>query len=392
MKKIILLLSATVVLISCSKVGKDEYIISGTATGIENGKTIILETPNENGMGLIAIDTVKVENGKFEIKGKVTEPSFHTLQLEGAQAKIPFILETGEIAIVINKDSIQKSKVSGTYNNDEYVTFNEEITKVQKKLIDFQTKNMQAMNTAQQTKDTVVINGLMKEFAKIQEEVGTASKAKYVAYAESHPKAFISALIIQGMLNDPSTDLTKSEKLYNSLEESLKSTKPGKAIKAKLAERKTVGAAAPVQAPTAPTAETKWRADFSGPNPEGKVISLKECLGKVTIVDFWASWCGPCRRENPNVVAIYKELHSKGLNIVGVSLDKDAKAWKDAIAKDKLTWNHVSNLKFWDEPIAAQYKVQSIPATFILDASGNVVAQDLRGDELRAKIIAMLAK
>ncbi|HEX9151901.1 MAG TPA: DUF4369 domain-containing protein [Flavobacterium sp.] len=257
MKKIILLLSATVVLISCSKVGKDEYIISGTATGIENGKTIILETPNENGMGLIAIDTVKVENGKFEIKGKVTEPSFHTLQLEGAQAKIPFILETGEIAIVINKDSIQKSKVSGTYNNDEYVTFNEEITKVQKKLIDFQTKNMQAMNTAQQTKDTVVINGLMKEFAKIQEEVGTASKAKYVAYAESHPKAFISALIIQGMLNDPSTDLTKSEKLYNSLEESLKSTKPGKAIKAKLAERKTVGAAAPVQAPTAPTAETK---------------------------------------------------------------------------------------------------------------------------------------
>ncbi|MBP6181890.1 MAG: TlpA family protein disulfide reductase [Flavobacterium sp.] len=121
-------------------------------------------------------------------------------------------------------------------------------------------------------------------------------------------------------------------------------------------------------------------------------MSLKECLGKVTIVDFWASWCGPCRKENPNVVAIYKELHAKGLNIVGISLDKDAKAWKEAIVKDKLTWNHISNLKFWDEPIAAQYKVQSIPATFILDASGKVVAQDLRGDELRAKIIALLSK
>ena len=389
MKKIILFLSAVVMLTSCTK---DKYTISGTATGFENGKTVILETPNENGSGLTAIDTVKIENGKFEIKGKAIEPSFHTIQVEGVQGKIPFILENGDITIVVNKDSIQKSKVSGTYNNDEYVAFNEEITKVQKKLMDFQTKNMQAMNTAQQTKDTAVINGLMKEFGKIQEEVGTTSKAKYVAYAETHPKSFISALIIQGMLNDPSADTKKSEKMYNSLEESLKNTKPGKAIKAKLAEMKSpsVGAAAP--APTAPAVETKWRADFSGPNPDGKVITLKECLGKVTIVDFWASWCGPCRKENPNVVAIYKELHSKGLNIVGVSLDKDAKAWKEAIAKDKLTWNHVSNLKFWDEPIAAQYKVQSIPATFILDASGNVVAKDLRGDELRAKILELLAK
>jgi peroxiredoxin len=92
------------------------------------------------------------------------------------------------------------------------------------------------------------------------------------------------------------------------------------------------------------------------------------------------------------VVAIYKELHSKGLNIIGVSLDKDAAKWKEAIAKDKLTWTQVSNLKFWNEPIALQYKVESIPATFILDASGKIVAKDLRGDELRSKIIELLAK
>jgi hypothetical protein len=111
---------------------------------------------------------------------------------------------------------------------------------------------MQAMNTAQQTKDTAVINGLMKEFGKIQEEVATASKAKYVTYAETHPKSFISALIIQGMLNDPSADTKKSEKMYNSLEESLKNTKPGKAIKAKLAEMKSPSVGAPT-APSAPT-------------------------------------------------------------------------------------------------------------------------------------------
>jgi thiol-disulfide isomerase/thioredoxin len=121
------------------------------------------------------------------------------------------------------------------------------------------------------------------------------------------------------------------------------------------------------------------------------LVSLKESLGKVTIVDFWASWCGPCRAENPNVVALYNEFHSKGLNIIGVSLDKDATRWKEAIAKDKLSWTQVSHLKFWDEPIAAQYNVQSIPATFILDASGKVVAKDLRGEALKAKIIELLA-
>ncbi|TRX42835.1 DUF4369 domain-containing protein [Flavobacterium restrictum] len=242
MKKIVLLLTAAVVFTSCNK---DKYTISGTAKGIENGKTIIMETQDEK--GIIAVDTVKVENGKFEIKGKALEPSFHMLQVEGIQGKVPFILENGTIDIVINKDTIQKSKISGTYSNDEYVAFNVEITKVQKALIDFQTANTQKMNTAQAAKDTVVINGLMKEFMKIQQDVNVASKAKYLTYAESHPKSFITALIIQGMLNDPSTDIKKSEALFNGLDESLKNTKPGKAIKAKLTEMKSpaVGATAP---------------------------------------------------------------------------------------------------------------------------------------------------
>jgi hypothetical protein len=243
MKKIILLLSATIVLVACSKVGKGEYLISGTAKGIENGKTVILETQDET--GVVAKDTVKVENGKFEMKGKITEPAFYTIKLEGAQAPIPFILENGEeVTIEINKDSIQKSKVSGTYNNDEYVKFNEELTKVQKKLVDFQTKNTPAMQAAQQAKDTATINKLMQEFGKIQQEVGIASKAKYLTYAETHPKSFISVLILQGVLNDPSTDIKKAEAMFNKLEESLQNTKPGKAVKEALGKLKGGPAAA----------------------------------------------------------------------------------------------------------------------------------------------------
>jgi putative protein kinase ArgK-like GTPase of G3E family len=251
MKKIILLLSATVFLISCSKT---KYTISGTATGIENGKTIILEAQDAAGMGLIPVDTVKVENGKFEITGKATEPSFHMLQVEGVQGKFPFILENGDINIVINKDSVNKSKVSGTYNNDEFVKFNEELMGINKGLMNFQKKNTPIMTQAQQTNDTVTINRLMKEYSTLQEAVNTEAKKKYNTYAETHPKSFISVLIIQGMTNDPSVDIKNVGKLYASLDESLKTTKPGKAIQLKIKEKNTpsVGATAtpPAQEPS----------------------------------------------------------------------------------------------------------------------------------------------
>jgi len=122
------------------------------------------------------------------------------------------------------------------------------------------------------------------------------------------------------------------------------------------------------------------------------MISLKESLGKVTLIDFWASWCGPCRSENPNVVATYNQLHSKGLNIIGVSLDEKLEKWQEAIAKDKITWTQVSNLKGWQDPIAKSYGVMQIPSTFLVDANGTIIAKDLRGDELKKKIQELLSK
>ena len=249
MKKIILLLSATVFLISCSK---NKYVISGTIKGVENGKTVIMETTDPVTQGLLAVDTVKIENGKFKIEGKALEPAFHLLQVEGVQGKVPFILENGDITIEINKDSLNKSKISGTYNNDEFSSFNKDLMEIQKSLVDFQTKNTALMNTAQQNKDTVVINKLMKEFGEIQKNVGEASKKKYTTYAETHPKSFISALIIEGMSNDPSVDIKKVEKLYAGLDESLKTTKPGKSIDTKIKQIKSGPAVGPSPAPAAP--------------------------------------------------------------------------------------------------------------------------------------------
>ncbi|MBC7641504.1 MAG: DUF4369 domain-containing protein [Flavobacterium sp.] len=231
MKKIFLFLATATLIVSCNKVEKNHYIISGIAKGVANGQTIVLEKQDEMGMNLVPVDTVKVKDGKFEIKGKITEPGLYTLQLEKAQGKIPVILETGEIKIVVDKDSIQKTKISGTYSNDEFSKFNEDLKvsqkKVQKELMDFQNKNMAAMNQAQKVKDTAVINKLMKDYGKIQEVI----TSKYAIYAERHGKSFISLLIIDGMLKQPKVEIEKIKKMYANLEKELQQTKIGKGIK-----------------------------------------------------------------------------------------------------------------------------------------------------------------
>jgi len=383
MKKIALLVSLTILLFSCGKAKDGEFYLKGTAKGIENGKLVILQTIDESGMNAVSLDTVKIQNGQFEITGKITEPTIYTLLIPSNSGAVPFIAEHGDISVEVYKDSVQTSKVSGTYNNDEFYKFNNDIKNVQKsiqkEMQGFQEKNKKRIESAQSSKDTVALNKLTKEFRGIQKKYPDF----FINYAEKNTKSFISVYIIDGMFRSPDVDLKKVEKMYNSLEEDIKKTKPGKKVKAKIDELKGVKTPEVV-------AVGKKAPNFSAKSPEGNKVSLNENLGKVTIIDFWASWCGPCRKENPNVVALYNEFHDKGLNIVGVSLDKDLAKWKDAIAKDKITWVQMSNLKEWSEPIAKTYKVESIPATFILDSNGTIVAKDLRGEELKSKVKELL--
>lgn len=380
MKKIVFLIALSFLIFSCSKVAKGEFLISGEAKGIPNGKMVFLKMKDDNGI-VINMDSAKVNDGKFELKGKVKEPAMLALFVQGLRQPIPFILETGEIEVTVDKDSIWKSKIGGTYNNDEFQKFNATLNGFQKRLVDFQNKNMQKGMEYQQSNNKAGLESLNNQYSSIKKEMDDYM----FNFPQENKEAFISLILLQSRFESPKFNLVEVKKIYNSYSDDLKATKIGKSIQEKL---NIIEKNSELKPETALIG--KMAPDFSAKNPQGQLVSLKQSLGKVTIIDFWASWCGPCRAENPNVVALYNELHSKGLNIIGVSLDEDLNKWNEAIAKDKITWTQVSNLKKWKDPIAISYGIEQIPTTFILDSNGIILEKDLRGEELKTKVKELL--
>ncbi|MEQ9582418.1 MAG: TlpA disulfide reductase family protein, partial [Arenibacter sp.] len=272
--------------------------------------------------------------------------------------------------------SLNFAKVKGTVQNNIFFNYLSESRALSDQAMSIQ-KDMQNANISG---NEATANSLRDEFAELQEEY----KNFELNFIKNNPNGLISALLIEKGLGTRMIESDEAQKMYDALTPEIKETLPAKNIlksleAAKAREEKgkstEIGATAP---------------DFSGPTPDGKELSLKEAMGKVTIIDFWAAWCKPCRVENPNVVNIYNKYHSKGLNIIGVSLDRKEEDWKKAIADDKLSWNHISSLDYFNDAVAKLYNVEAIPATFILDENGVIVAKNLRGPELESKISELL--
>jgi peroxiredoxin len=390
MKKSIMLLAlAAVAFVSCKNLADNEYEITGEIDNKFDGKKAILQKPG--GMfGQVPVDTVVIKDGEFVFHDtlKLKNPELYSITIDGINGGLVFVMEPGAIDITVHKDTISKSKTGGTYNNEKLEEFKQINFLHDKTLEKFTKANQEKMQAAQTKKDTAAANKIMKDYKKIFEDTNN----KYIAFIKENPKALFSLYALQKVASSNITDKEEAKKMFVALDASIKNTEFGKqaAVYFGLAKPEM-----PKEMPQQPKAGVKvgqLAPPFSAPTPDGKTLALKDAMGKVTIIDFWASWCGPCRKENPNVVALYNEYHAKGLNIIGVSLDKEGESakWKEAIAKDKLTWNHVSNLKYWKDPIAQQYGVDAIPATFILDASGKIVATNLRGDELKAKVQELL--
>lgn len=375
MKKVLILAGVTATLASCD-LGKSGYEITGETQGFANGtKVYISQQDPNNPMGLTKIDSTEIKDNKFVLKGdNVADVDIKYIEIgTGQQNVIPFVYENGKISVVYNSEKPQDAKVSGSKNNDYLQSYNGQVAPVHEKLRKFQEENLERIQKAQVSQNANELKAIEEEYTKLQDQLMSVTKD----FAVKNKDSYISLVVLEQMGLSQAIPTEEFKKLFNELSEEVKTTKKGKEIAELLKKMDAVaiGQVAP---------------DFKAKTPEGNEISLKQSLGKATLVDFWASWCGPCRKENPNVVKLYEKYKDKGLVILGVSLDKDAERWKKAIADDKLTWLHVSNLKQWDDEIAKLYSVSSIPSTFLLDKDGKIVAKDLRGEELEKVVEKLL--
>ncbi|TRZ45299.1 redoxin domain-containing protein [Robertkochia solimangrovi] len=368
MKKLASVFALSLLLFSCNKAAKDQYHVTVNINDIEDGTKAYLQKPSPMGQPE-AIDTAEIKQGSLEFAGNVTTPAVHLIYIDGLKGVIPFVLEEGDIDVTAYKDSLNYSLLEGTPSNDDFTSYMVGTRQLRKKMQDLQTQAMDA----QRKGDTVTLNVLKETFTEVQKE-GQDYEASFV---DEHPNSFVSLMVLQQMLNSRSKTPEEINEIYSKMKPELKETEIGKQLGEVLekATKLSIGAKAP---------------EFSGPTPEGSTLALSDALGKVTILDFWAAWCKPCRAENPNMVALYKKYHDKGLNVLGVSLDRTADDWNKAIAEDELPWQHVSNLKFWQDPIAQLYNVRAIPQTYVLDENGVIIAKNLRGEELQQKIAEIL--
>ena len=379
MNKYFLALAATMLLISCGSDGN--FKITGTTPDINNGTYVYLQKIDINNQ-ILNVDTTVIKDGKFSFTEDPVENSeLMALSFQKIRGNVFFISENEEISIKAYKDSLYTSEVDGGAENDVFKLYYDDVVTSNNEKQRLQQEGMAAM----QSGDTAKVNIIRNEFEQINE----ADTRRRIKLIKEHPDRFISIISLSELVGTRAIESSEAEELFENLDASLKETKKGKRLNEMIAKLKSQEAAA-AQAEIGNKAPA-----FTAPTPEGEELALADAMGsKYTIIDFWASWCKPCRQENPNVVSVYNTYHDKGLNIISVSLDRAAAKdkWLAAIENDKMDWFHVSNLMEWQDPVARKYGVTAIPATYLIDAEGVIIDKNLRGEALVAKMQELLGE
>lgn len=364
MKKLLFVGVALSVLFAACDTQK-KYELSGKIEGQTEGK-IFLNI--EKDRQLVKIDSADIVNGEFKIEGSVAVPDMYYLQIGDKRGAIPVFLENAPIKVEANVEAMRDAKITGSASQDLYQKFVDSMMEFKSK----QEPIVAAYRKANAEKDEEAVKKAIAEYDAIDAEKMESIKKFVKSNSNSAAVAIVTKNNLLSQLK-----VNEVEELYNTFAEDVKATRSAIAIKERieLLNKVAVGQPAP---------------DFTLNTPEGTPFSLSSLKGKVVVIDFWASWCGPCRRENPHMVEIYNELHDKGVEFLGVSLDKKKEDWVKAIEKDGLIWNHVSDLEYWNSAAAKLYGINSIPATVVIDQNGVIVANKVFGDELKAEIEKLL--
>ena len=357
------LVTLLILFVSCQSTSGD-YTINISAD-VEDDHQIFLVNFDESNKPNV-IDTLYVKDGLTSYSGVSKLPDYQSLWVDGIRGSVPVFVEPGEITVELYKDSIQASKVSGTKTNVAFKRYIDEINPLFKSFYDIQNE----MRNAMVSRDSLGYKDLEEQL----KEMETKFNDYQIDYTKSNPDSYISAMVLIQLVMNKAIENEAAYEIYNGFSKTIKKTKSAVKIYELVAPKEAEETEEAAQDGEVNVGDKA--PDFSAPNPNDNAVSLNTSLGKLTVLDFWASWCGPCRVDSPNLVKVYNTYKDKGLAIVGISLDQQKESWKKAIDNDQLDWTHVSYLKRWDDPIAAIYGVRSMPQLFLLDENGVVIAKE----------------
>jgi len=356
------ILTAIVLLIFLScHTKKDEFTIKGNIAGVDTGKVYLQKLVEGKPQ---SIDTADIVNGEFSFKGKMDLPDLRVLRLNERDYFAQIFIDNSDVKVTAYKDSLNATKTTGSPSQDIFQSYLNELLSVNKNLANIQEKYQKAMEAHN---DEEAKNAEM-DYKSVMENMKVYTKN----FVKEHSKSVVSAYIALVQLsNDVESD--ELDSIVNRIPQEISQSEYVIQLKKRAEDIKktALGITAP---------------DFTMNDPQGNPVQLSSLRGKVVMIDFWASWCGPCRQENPSVVKLYQQYHNKGFEILGVSLDRNKEEWEKAIKDDQLNWLHVSDLKFWQNSAALLYSVNSIPQTFLLDKDGKIIAKGLRSEGLAAKL------
>ncbi|MES2680375.1 MAG: redoxin domain-containing protein [Bacteroidota bacterium] len=373
MYKSIICLSALLLLASCGQEKNNgSFELKGKLTGT-NGETIYLEKL-VNPQPVVVDSTVVDANGEFEFKNYQPKIGFYRMRTDARNA-ITLVLDSEDkVSITADiKDLANTYKVEGSPESSLFIEY-DAISKKRSLQLDSLDKAFQAIMEVRKL-DSLRMDSVSKLFEGPYNAIINKYNGLITEKIQKNTDMYASIIAIQGLEPDKFADT------YRALDKGLSKKYPTDknvimfhdVVNKMLAT--TVGQPAP---------------DIKLPSPDGKEIALSSLKGKVVLIDFWASWCGPCRKEMPNVVKAYAKFKNKGFEIYGVSLDKDKESWLEAVKSDGITWPQVSDLQFWNSEVVKLYSIEGIPYTVLLDKEGMIIAKNLRGADLDKKLTEVL--